>query len=77
MKLNIWVIHIKNERRDSYPWRGPGGNQAMLSETLPEILVMALQTRFWKSWWICRNVECGFAGLSTSFTPVAKPEVKP
>jgi large subunit ribosomal protein L18 len=38
---------------------------------------MALQPRFWELRWIYRNLECGFAALSTSSTPAAKPEVEP
>lgn len=38
---------------------------------------MALRSRFWKSLSVCRNLEYGFAALSTGATPAAKPQVEP
>ncbi|OBS82855.1 hypothetical protein A6R68_23149, partial [Neotoma lepida] len=37
---------------------------------------MALQPRFWKCLSVCRNLECGFAALSTSSTPAIQHEVE-
>ncbi|XP_002747209.1 large ribosomal subunit protein uL18m isoform X1 [Callithrix jacchus] len=38
---------------------------------------MALRSRFWGLSSVCRNPGCGFAALSTSSEPAAKPEVDP
>ncbi|KAL1770224.1 39S ribosomal protein L18, mitochondrial [Sigmodon hispidus] len=37
---------------------------------------MALQPRFWKCLSVCRNLECGFAALSSSSMPAIQHEVE-